>query len=83
LVHNLFNEWAADFGNIGHSGFPDLVLKSCLNDDRNPAAEVVVYYVKKEIGHYAIGVRRKLIVLEAIGVDIALLQLIATDDWHP
>ena len=68
---------------LGSPWFPDLVLKGCLYDDRDLTGEVLIHYLEEEIGDHTIGVRWKLIVLDAMGVDIALLDLVATDNWHP
>lgn len=77
------NERSTQFKDFGNLGFPDLVLKGRLYDHRDLTGEVMIHYLKEEIGDHAVGVRWKLIVLDAIGVDIALLDLVTTDDRHP
>ena len=73
----------AQFEDLGHPGFPNLVLKGRLNNDRDLTGEILIHYLEKKIGDYAIGVWRKLIVLDAMSIDIALLDLVATDNRHP
>lgn len=77
------NERSTQFKNFVHPWFPDLVLKGRLYDDRDLTGEVLIHYLEEEISNHTIGVRWKLIVLDAMGVDIALLDLVATDDRHP
>ena len=77
------NERSTQFKDFGHPWFPDSVLKGRLYDDRDLTGEVLAHYLEEEIGDHTIGVRWKLIVLDAMGVDIALLDLVATDDRHP
>ena len=77
------NEGNAQFKDFGHPWFPDLMLKGRLYDDRDLTDEVLIYYLEEEIGDRTIGVRWKLIVLDTMGVDIALLNLVATDNRHP
>ena len=68
---------------LGILGSPDLMLKGRLYDDRDLTSEVLIHYFKEEIGDYTISVRRKPIVFDTMGVDIALLDLVTTDNWHP
>ena len=77
------NERSTQLKDFGHPWLPDLVLKGRLYDDRDLTGEVLIHYLEEEIGDYAIGGRWKLIVLDAMGVDIALLDFVATDDRHP
>ena len=77
------NERSAQFKDLGHPRFPNPVLKGRLNYDRDLTGEILINYLEEKIGDYAIGVRRKLIVLDAMGIDIALLDLVATDNRHP
>jgi hypothetical protein len=59
------------------------VLKGSLNNDGHHAQEVVVHYLKEEIGYHPIGVWRELIMFDAKGVDIALFDFITAYDGHP
>jgi hypothetical protein len=77
------NERSTQFKDLGHSWFPNPVLKGRLNNDRNLTSEILIYYLEEKIGDYAIGIWRKLIVLDAMSIDIAFLDLVATDDRHP
>ena len=77
------NERSAQFKDLGHPWFPNPVLKGRLNYDRDLTGEILIHYLEKKIGDYAIGVWRKLIVLDAMSIDIAFLDLVATDDRHP
>ncbi|MDE0682283.1 MAG: hypothetical protein OXI63_05155 [Candidatus Poribacteria bacterium] len=77
------NERCAQFKDLGHPGLPNPVLKGCLNNDRDLTGEILIDYLEEKIGDYAIGIRRKPIVLDAMGIDIAFLDLVATDDRHP
>ena len=77
------NERSTQFKDFGHPWFPDLMLKGRLYDDRDFTGEVLIHYLEEELGDHTIGVRWKLIVLDTMSIDIALLDLIATDNRHP
>ena len=67
------NERSTQVEDLGHPWFPNPVLKGRLNNDRDLTGEILIHYFKEKIGDHAIGVRRKLIVLDAMGIDIASL----------
>jgi len=73
----------AELDDPRHSRFPDMVLKCSLDNYRDPAREILAYDVKKEVGNGAIDAGRKLTVLDPVGVDITLFDLIPADDRHP
>ena len=66
------NERSGQFKDLGHPWFPNPVLKGRLNNDRDLTGEILIDYLEEKIGDYAIGIRRKLIVLDAMSIDIAL-----------
>ena len=59
------------------------MLKCRLYDNRDIAGKILIHYSKEQLGDQTIGVRRELVMFDAVGVEIALFDLIAAYDRHP
>ena len=59
------------------------MLKCRLYDNRDLTCKIVIHDFKEQIGDQAIGIRWELVVLNAVGVDVSLLDLIAAYNRHP
>jgi len=59
------------------------MLKCRLDDNRDITHKILIRKTEEKVGDQAIGVRWKLVVFDAVGVDVALFDLIAAYHWHP
>src|SRR5688572_19002426 len=78
-----YDPGARQFKYRGDPRLPNLVLKCRFDDNRDIAREILIYKTKEKVGDKTIRFRRKFVMFDTEGGDIALFDLIADYYRHP